>query len=207
MVWKLEITLICGLMAAIGIAKPADAGAGIRVRLYNYASVPQKTLASAKADASAILQTAGVSAGWAECPLGEHDVPKDTACLLPLSPRDLQMRILDRGMAKRVGASRHCLGYALLADGFDSIAAVFFHRAVDLEGTNHAKRATILGAMMAHEIGHLLLEKNHHSETGVLRASWGDEDLKMAAKGRLRFSAEEARSMASMVSRRIGAGN
>ena len=194
-------------MATIGIAKRADAEAGIRVRLYNYAGVPQTTLASAKADASAILQTAGVSVGWAECPLREDDVSKDAACHLPLSPRDLQMRVLDPGMAKRVRASRHCLGYALLADGFDSIAAVFFHRAVDLEGATLATRATILGAMMAHEIGHLLLKQNHHSETGVLRAFWGDEDLKMAAKGRLRFSPEEARLLASMVSRRIGAGN
>jgi hypothetical protein len=148
-----------------------------------------------------------VSLGWAECPLSEHDASKDGACHLPLSPRDLEMRILDRGMAKRVPSSRHCLGYALLADGFDSIAAVFFHRAVDLEGANLAMRATILGTMMAHEIGHLLLEQNQHSETGVLRASWGDADLKMAAKGRLRFSPEEARLLASMVSRRTGAGH
>jgi hypothetical protein len=194
-------------MATIGIAKPADAEAGIRVHLYNYAGVSQKTLATAKADASAIFQTAGVNVAWVECPLGERDVDKDAACHLPLSPRDLQMRILDRGMAKRVRVTQHSLGYALLADGFDSIAAVFFHRAVDLEGSNMATRATILGAMMAHEIGHLLLERNHHSKTGVMRASWGDGDLKMAAKGQLRFGAEETQSMASMVLRRIGAAN
>jgi hypothetical protein len=202
---KLEITWICGLMAAIGVAMPADAEAGIRVRLYNYASVPQKTIAGAKARASAILQTAGVNVAWAECRLEEHDVPKDAACHLPLSPRDLQVRILDRGRAEKVRASRHCLGYALLANGFDSIAAVFFHRAVDLEGANLATRATILGAMLAHEIGHLLLEQNRHSESGVMRSSWRDEHLKLAAKGRFGFSAEEARSMAATLSRRMGA--
>jgi hypothetical protein len=105
-------------------------------------------------------------------------------------------------MAKRVRASRHDLGYALLADDFDSIAAVFFHRAVDLERANLVTRSAILGAMMAHEIGHLLLGENHHSDVGVLRASWGDQDLKSIARGQMCFTAGEARRMVSMVRRR-----
>ena len=190
---------------AVGLASAADPEASIRVRLYDYAGVSQTTLARAKADASAILHGAGVRVEWTECPLREHDAPKDAACRHPVTPMDLQMRILNRDMAKRSGTTRHSLGYALLADGFDSIAAVFFHRAIDLESSNLATRSNILGAMIAHEIGHLLLEQNHHSETGVLRALWVDEDLKMIAKGRIRFTEEQALVMVSMVSRRIGA--
>jgi hypothetical protein len=114
------------------------------------------------------------------------------------------MRILDSGMAKRVRTSRDELGCALLADDydFDSIAAVYFHRAVDLEGGTLATRSAILGAMMAHEIGHLLLGDNRHSASGVLRASWGDQDLRTIARGQMCFTAGEARRMVAMVLRR-----
>ena len=101
--------------------------------------VPPRTLADAKRDTSAILERARVRVEWAECRLRESDGPKDTACLLPVTPLDLQMRILDRTMAKRARSTRGCLGYALLTGRFDSVAAVFFHRAVDLESGNSSR--------------------------------------------------------------------
>jgi hypothetical protein len=186
----------------VGAGSAADQLASVRVRLYDYAHVSRATLARAKANAADILQRAGVRVEWAECRLRADESAKDAACGLPVTASDLQMRILDSEMAKRVRTSRHDLGYALLADDLDTIAAVFFHRAVDLERGNLATRSAILGAMMAHEIGHLLLGVNHHSDTGVLRASWGDRELKVIAQGQMCFTSGEARRMVSMVLKR-----
>jgi hypothetical protein len=102
-------------------------------RLWDYAHVSSRTLEGAKKQAADILGRAGVGVEWLDCRLRESDPPKDPACALPITPRDLQMRILDRSMAKQVPSTRDCLGYALLAGGFDSFAAVFFQRAIDLE--------------------------------------------------------------------------
>jgi hypothetical protein len=199
---KSELVSLCGLLMTMRVAFAADPQVIVRVRLYDYAHVSRPTLANAKANASDILHRAGVQIDWAECRLRADEASRDAACGLPVTASDLQMRILDAGMAKRVRASRHDLGYALLADDFDSIAAVFFHRAVDLERGNLVTRSAILGAMMAHEIGHLRLGENHHSDVGVLRASWGDQDLKIIARGQMCFTAGEARRMVSMVRKR-----
>ncbi len=203
MTWTGGIARIGGLLLAATVAR-AD-GPSIRVRLYDYAEVSPATLAGAKAAASQVLERSGVRLVWAECAIRQDAPSKDPGCRLSLTPLDLQLRILDPDMARRTGKKGRCLGFALLTDGFDSIASVFFHRALDLESTNLAGRAAILGGMMAHEIGHLLLGQSGHSGGGIMRPQWGDEDLKMIAKGRLWFTAEQERRIASMVAKREGA--
>jgi hypothetical protein len=63
----------------------------------------------------------------------------------------------------------------------------------------------MLGTRRAHEIGHLLLAENSHSGTGVVRALWGDPDLRMIACGRLCFTPEQAARMVSLVTERAHA--
>jgi hypothetical protein len=200
MTWSWGIARIGGLLLAATVARGAEPG--IRVRLYDYAGVSPATLAGAKAVATQVLERAGVRLEWAECRIHQDDQPKDRACGLPITPMDLQLRVIDAVMASRTGKTRHCLGYALLTNGSGSIASVFFHRAMELEKRNLADRRAILGGMMAHEISHLLLEGSDHSRNGIMRADWGDEDLKLIAKGRMWFRASEASRLASMVAKR-----
>jgi hypothetical protein len=175
----------------------------VRVRLHDYASVPAVWLTKAKAVATAILDNAGVKVWWADCwPNPER---RDPLCSIPPDPRDLQVRILSKKMAKRIHRSRHVLGSAMVSGRFPSIASVFYHRAVELEAGKLGARAEILGGILAHEIGHLLLAENSHSGIGVLRAEWGDQDLRTIACGRLWFTPEQAARMASLVTERVHA--
>ena len=82
---------------------------------------------------------------------------------------------------------------------------MFYHRAVELEAGKLGTRAEILGGILAHEIGHLLLAESSHSGTGVLRARWGDQDLRMIAYGRLWFTPEQAARMVALVTERVHA--
>ena len=50
----------------------------------------------------------------------------------------------------------------------------------------------LLGTVMAHEIGHLLLHSTTHSSEGVMRADFRPEDLKKAGQRQLRFTPEQA---------------
>jgi hypothetical protein len=104
-------------------------------------------------------------------------------------------------MAKLKGGGADSMGYALLADEFNSIAAAYFHRAVELEGSNYAGRGEILGAIMAHEIGHLL-GVTRHSDAGIMRGDWQDQELKSIAKGRLGFTEDQARVIDAAIVRR-----
>jgi hypothetical protein len=54
---------------------------------------------------------------------------------------------------------------------------------------------TILGHVMVHEIGHLLLGTNSHSASGIMRAQWRNAELLSAGKGALVFAPAQSRRM------------
>jgi hypothetical protein len=171
--------------------------------LQDYANVPAVWLTTAMAVATGILENGGVRVLWSDC--SPNSERRDTLCSSPLGPTDLHLRILSKEMAKRTHRSRHSMGSAIVSGRFPSIASAFYHRAVELEAGRSGARAEILGGIMAHEIGHLMLAENSHSGTGVLRAQWGDEDLGMIARGRLWFTPEQAARMVSLARERIRA--
>jgi hypothetical protein len=189
---------MCGWVAAAGAAE-----VGVRVRLQDYANVPSVWLTKAKAVASGILENGGVTVFWSDC--SPNSERRDLLCSIPSGPIDLYLRILSKDMAKRTQKTRHSMGYAMMSGRFPSIASVFYHRAVELEAGKLGARAEILGGILAHEIGHLLLAESRHSGTGVLRARWGDQDLRMIACGRLWFTPEQAARMISLVTERVRA--
>jgi hypothetical protein len=174
----------------------------IRIRVYDYARVSPAVLERAKASASEILEQAGIPLEWVECRIRPEDPLKDRACELPGTPLDLYLHILDPAMAKAAGGSGGRLGFALLVEGFDSTASVYFHRALELEKESRGSRAAILGAVMAHEIGHLLLDQSSHAANGIMRAQWDVQDLKRISEGRMWFTVEQASRIASQVAQR-----
>jgi hypothetical protein len=189
---------LCGWVVAAGAAELE-----VRVRLQDYANVPVVWLTKAQAVATGILENAGVRVSWADC--SSNSGRLDTRCSIPSGPIDLHLRILSKEMAKRTHRTRHSMGYAMVSGRFPSTAWVFYHRAVELEAGKLGARAEILGGILAHEIGHLLLAENSHSGTGVLRARWEDQDLRMLACGRLMFTREQAARMALLVTERVHA--
>jgi hypothetical protein len=194
---RLVVVGVCGWLVAAGAAHVE-----IRVRLQDYANVPEVWLTNAKAVATGILENGGVRVLWSDC--SPNSATRDTLCSIPPGPMDLQLRLLSEEMAKRTHKSRHSMGSAMVSGRFPCIASVFYHRAVELESGTVA-RAEILGGILAHEIGHLLLAEKGHSGTGVLRALWGDQDLRMIACGRLWFTPEQATRMVSRVTERAHA--
>lgn len=189
---------ICGWVAAAGAAQME-----VQVRLQDYASVPAVWLAKAKAIATGILENAGVVVSWSDC--SPNSARLDRSCNAPIGPTVLHVRILSQKMAKRTHSTGDAMGFAILWGRFPSIASAFYHRAVELESAKGGDRAEILGGIVAHEIGHLLLAENTHSATGVLQSKWGDQDLRMIARGRLWFTPEQAARMALRVTERLHA--
>jgi hypothetical protein len=53
----------------------------------------------------------------------------------------------------------------------------------------------LLGCVVAHELGHLLLGTASHSPTGLMSAVWQDPELRQAMRGNLFFTGDEGERM------------
>lgn len=212
MTWIVGRRCIAGILLAAGVADAAesmvaeDRDAAVQVRLYDYAGVPAAVLEAAKGQAAEVLGRAGVQLEFVDCRVRAEDPPKNEACQSAASPLNLHLNILDLdmalSMARDTGRSRTCLGAALVTAGLPSRASVLFHRALELAKSRGVLLAAILGATMAHEIGHLLLKQGAHSAGGIMRAQWGAQELQSITHGRLGFTADEASRLAIMVAER-----
>lgn len=177
----------------------------VEVLIYNYAGVSAETLARAEREAARIYDRAGIETEWLDCPLTSEVAARYPACQLPVSPTRPILRILSRSMAGRIGLTQTAFGSALLPEdgGFAMTAQVCAHCAEELAKGGKAMHAVILGHLMAHELGHLLLGVGSHSLTGLMHVRWQTRDLESAAQGSLLFTSREAGTMRRQVSARL----
>jgi hypothetical protein len=170
------------------------------VVVFDYVGAAPETLGPAKVIASAILERAGIGIDWAEC-AGRVETGKVNPCPR-MMPFDIELRIQNGEMAKRGGFNTRCLGYAVAAEGFGTIVSVFHDRAAAMERDGIGLRQDIIGAAIAHEIGHLMLAERGHSRTGLMSARWDKQEFKSLAQGRFGFSASQVQRMKAVVEAR-----
>ena len=56
--------------------------------------------------------------------------------------------------------------------GPGGMAFVLFDRVENSASSHHVSISRVLGQVIAHELGHLLLPGHRHSERGIMRAAW-----------------------------------
>jgi hypothetical protein len=124
-------------------------------------------IGAALGTASFILQQADVRVEWRLC------VPPSPppACA---ARRGLVIRLLSEQV---VPAWPHPLGDALLEPAGGRFATIYVTRIVALANAAGVDPAIVLGRVMAHELGHLLMGRRSHSPRGVMRALWTRADL------------------------------
>ena len=177
----------------------------IQVFVYNYAGVSPKTLARAEREAARIYSRTGIETEWLDCPLTPAEAAQFPACQLLPSPARLALRLLSRPMAERIGLSQATFGSALLPEdgGFGMTAQVCAHCCEELAKGNEALHAAVLGHVMAHELGHLLLGIGSHGATGLMHVPWHHKELESVAQGSLLFTSSEGEKMRRQVSARL----
>ena len=110
----------------------------------------------------------------------------------PYQPCSLTVRIV----AKPIGAtnrSRFVMGLAPETREARGIIAFAFYDRIQLYSAELGLNASqMLGHVMAHELGHLLLPHGAHSLTGVMRGAWDGTQAKQATLGLLTFTPAEA---------------
>lgn len=165
-----------------------EANPQIRVLVYNMANIQVATLAQAESQASRIFNQARIYPLWVECP-----------CDNGPGPADLMLRIIPKLFGTtRAKVSKEAMGYAPVSTDGGVLATVFFDRVEEV--TKGGPVAPVLGNVMAHELGHLLLGQNAHTLQGIMRANWSRGFMKLAQRGLLNFSPEQAEVIRSHVS-------
>jgi hypothetical protein len=77
-------------------------------------------------------------------------------------------------------------------------ASVYYESALRLARTSSNSESdvsTILGCLIAHEVGHLLLGHNHHSVNGIMQGLWEIKQIQQAMMGALAFTPERSKLM------------
>jgi hypothetical protein len=74
--------------------------------------------------------------------------------------------------------------------------AYAFYARIDATAERHGTDvAKVLGIVMAHELGHLLLAHGTHSSAGIMSGRWGQFEMDLVAAGLLSFTKEQAESI------------
>jgi|SRR5579883_569361 len=177
--------VICSILPAG--ARQAPPPAPIRIRVVNVAHVPGPELAAAEEIVGHIFQSAGLDPEWLDC-----DLPA-RPCNPGVQNSDLWLQILPtRPRVLEPGAA----GYALLTPDCISCgyAAVSYAAVQAISRQWKCELTTLLGAAMAHELGHLLLGARHSAD-GVMAAHFRREAVSRAGRGELLFDAKQAKEL------------
>jgi hypothetical protein len=190
------------LASSLGAAEP---GSKVTVFVYNYAAVLPEVLALTEAEASRIYQQAGIEIQWLECPLAPKDAVQFPACQVPPGPTKLALRILSRSMAERLRQAEDSFGFALIPEdgSFATVANVFSYDAEQLANRRGMRHGAILGHLVAHELGHLLLGAGSHSSHGIMQVPWHLKELDIIAQGLMVFRPQEAEGMRTNIRARL----
>jgi hypothetical protein len=89
--------------------------------------------------------------------------------------------------------SRRVLGMAPTTKQVRGTQAWAFYTAIQAAALpNGVVPTLLLGHVIAHELGHLLLPDNVHSQTGLMRDGWDELQLIRATTRNLTFTPEES---------------
>jgi len=187
-----------------GAAEPSPK---FTVFVYNYAALPAEVLKQTEAEAARIYRHEGIEVEWLDCPLSPGEASQFTACQIPSGPTRLAVRILSQSMAERLRQAQESFGFALYPDdgSFATVANVFAHDAEQLADRRGIRQGVILGHLVAHEVGHLLLGAGSHSAVGIMHATWHLKELEIIRQGAMTFTPKEAERMRTNIRVRMAA--
>jgi hypothetical protein len=184
----------------------------VQISVYNDAGIKRNTLRLAEENAATVFRHAGINAEWKNCTGGEifpqeiDAQPRASETRIPevaerqmlqpcgqvAYPSRLVLRIINRprGLAPEV------FGVAYLSqDGQGAYCDVFVEPMEDLQKLYPVSLDSILGHVAAHEIAHLLLGRNSHSPTGLMRAHWNSRSIDDLRRGFLDFDSTQSSAM------------
>ncbi|HWR49692.1 MAG TPA: hypothetical protein VN428_01200 [Bryobacteraceae bacterium] len=200
------VLFVLGVICLRGYAAEKPPAQIINVLVFDFASVPADILNRAMSESKRIVESAGVRFLWIDCPVAPERLASEESCRDAPGPLTLVLHVLP-SQASRRQTEPAAFGFAVRPEdgGFGAYAGVFRDRVEQLRGP--INKAALLGNVIAHEFGHLLLGTGQHSAGGIMKADWRHEHLTLAAQGRLQFDEADRGRIFGNVRRRTLAAN
>lgn len=169
------------LLSGITAAETGADSNQVRVLVYRTVQVPGAILERASAEALRIFHGAGIQLSWVNC---SYEIP-NPACRIETTGTVLYLHIV----AGRMSSNDTVYGEAFVAEnGTGNLADLFFERIKNAERSFGIDPGRLLGAVAAHEIGHLLLGSNAHWPIGIMTPIWEGDSLRLVGMGALFFT-------------------
>jgi hypothetical protein len=170
----------------------------ITVVVNDNAAVSGAVLHQAETVASRIFGAAGIQVAWVNCSGGVAE----EACRVTAGSGQFVLHIVPTGKT----STDSVFGMAFLGqDGSGKYCDVFFDRIAEAHRSFGTDKSQLLGTVVAHEIGHLLLGSHAHSQIGIMAPVWAEENLRNISMGLLLFTREQSSLMkASLMKARTG---
>jgi hypothetical protein len=150
--------------------------------------------------AADLLRKAGVDTRWLACSAGEG-LHGEAECARPQTLLDLSLNLVKSAKSKDFRLVDNAYGFAAPSTDkeFGRDAWVFDDLVKKSASELQLSSAHLLGTVIAHELGHLLLGPNAHSKWGLMCARWSHEVLLAADRGDLNFSNPERAKIQNFV--------
>ena len=191
---RCAVTAVLAAMA-IGVRVSAEPKAALTVRLYNGSGVQAAELAAARHAIESTFEDSGLNLIIRQC--GRQSQSPSDPCNESLKPLEMVVRIIDAPLLNQTIHPDACgVAYVIRETDRGWLATAYSDRVTSAAVRVGVDAGTLLGLVISHELGHLLLGSGYHGWTGVMRADWSEE-LLSGSREPWRFSTLEAATMRS----------
>ena len=199
--WIVGMALVAGLLGGHRLASaeeraafsqpvsPAEAPP-MRVLLFNNAGIADGALMRAQTETVRIF-AAGVKLVLIQ--------PSDNSGPVPFQ---FALVVMSGTHPERKTHPSHLMGRVVMTrEGPSKVAYAYYDETVKFAQQNALDSARVLGCVIAHEMGHLLLGDGAHSGDGIMRAPWSFVETYRIRTGAIAFSNEHAAAIRSRLAR------
>ena len=205
-----RLTVLLGWIAGLALMGRSASGQrldipSVSIRIDDYAAVPSRHLARAQDDVTQLFAAIGVETVW----VGAHGVSSVASQTLPAvsrRPADLTIIVLGPEMVEKLAPPEDVVGAApCTTTERGRVAYVFYPRLRMIATGSRENDPDLMGLVIAHELGHLLLPYGSHSDEGVMRGRWEVRELQRLDVRQLGFTPFQAQQIRRRASRSFGA--
>jgi hypothetical protein len=178
--WIAGLTLFVGFATSTNAAADPHERLMMKVLVQDGVGVAAEILTQARQEASRIFADAGVDLLWTTESTEELTRSR---------------YVIVRIASKPLGKLRQSLRVMGLAEGTregnGTLAYVFYDRVRDNGRGLNLPISLMMGHVIAHEMGHLLLSYGAHSVTGLMKGGWDETQTRLARRHELTFTPEQ----------------
>ena len=179
------------------VGEASQSRPAVTIRVLNSGVADAQTMSLARRVAVRIFDHSGINLVWFDCDIRDEGWTTEETCGRQRGAAEFWLRItLKRPPATKVGA----LAFTELDDRTgDGAAGVYYPAVVEMAKKWRNREGDVLGAAIAHEVGHLILGANAHAGFGVMRARWSRSQFELIALGELNFARMQSRALQDQI--------